>query len=146
MLQSYKHLQRRKHVEHVCFTEGAQERGTEKLFVAWKDGSSGPWSKWGRGCEVMTEKGEVKKGWKSPDMMWLQAVLEIPALIKGCGLNNIILHWETLWVRPNQQPPCLKLVTSPWVQIVAKLIGLHNRCLFFFFLLVLFFNKVVNEF
>lgn len=72
MLWSYKHLQRRKHMKHVCFTEGAQERGREKLFVAWKDRSSCSRGRWGRGCKVITEKCQMKKGWKSPDMMWLQ--------------------------------------------------------------------------
>lgn len=33
MLQSYKHLQGRKHMKHVCFTEGAQEKGREKISL-----------------------------------------------------------------------------------------------------------------
>lgn len=94
MLQSYKHLQRRKPMKHVCFTEGAQDRGWEKLFVAWKDRSSFSRGRWGRGCKVVTEKDEMSKGWKSPDAMWLWTALEIPPLKKGWELNNIILHCE----------------------------------------------------
>lgn len=40
MLLSCKHLQGRKIMKHICFTEGAQERGKEKFFVAWEEGCS----------------------------------------------------------------------------------------------------------